>query len=64
MVYRGRGIGTQLLQKLLEALRNKGYKRVSLAVQKDNHAVRMYEKAGFRTVGENEAEFIMICELL
>ena len=61
--YRGRGAGTQLLQRLLESLRSKGYKKVSLAVQKANYAVSMYKKAGFRTAGENDEEFIMVCGL-
>jgi len=39
---------------LLESLRSKGYKKVSLAVQKANYAVSMYKKAGFRTAGEND----------
>ena len=39
------------------------YERASLAVQKANYAVRMYEKVGFRTVDENDEEFIMVCEL-
>ncbi len=41
----------------------KDYKRASLAVQKANYAVRMYEKVGFKTVDENEEEYIMVCEL-
>ena len=61
--YRGKGIGTLLMRDILALLREKGYSRASLAVQKANHAVRMYEKAGFRTVGENEQEYIMVCDL-
>ena len=61
--YRGMGIGTELMKKMLEKLRNNGYKRASLAVQKENYAARMYEKVGFKTVDENEEEFIMICDL-
>ena len=61
--YRGRGYGTKLMLSMLDLLRSKGYKRASLAVQKANYAVRMYEKVGFVTVDENEEEFIMICEL-
>lgn len=61
--YRGRGIGTQMMKDMLALLKEKGYKRASLAVQKANYAVRMYEKAGFRTVDENEEEYIMVCEL-
>lgn len=36
---------------------------VSLAVQKANYAVKMYEKVGFETVDENEKEYIMVCRL-
>ena len=61
--YRGRGIGTKLMLAMLELLRKKGYKQASLAVQKANVAERMYEKVGFRTVSENEEEYIMVCDL-
>ena len=61
--YRGRGIGTAMMRKMLELLREQGCSRASLAVQKANYAVRMYESVGFRTVGENTEEFIMVCEI-
>ena len=61
--YRGQGTGTKLMLKMLELLRTKGFKRASLAVQKANYAVKMYEKVGFVTVDQNEEEFIMVCEL-
>lgn len=44
-------------------LKEKGYKKASLAVQKDNYAVNMHLKAGFQIRGENEQEYIMICDL-
>jgi len=34
-----------------------------LAVQKDNYAVRMYKKVGFKIVKESEEEYLMICDL-
>ena len=34
-----------------------------LSVQKANYAVKMYKKAGFKTVDENEEEYIMTAEL-
>ena len=61
--YRGQGIGTRLMKDMLVLLKEKGYERASLAVQKANYAVRMYEKVGFKTVGENDEEYIMVCEL-
>ena len=61
--YRGQGIGTQLMVKMLELLKENGYKRASLAVQKANYAVKMYEKVGFKTIDENDEEYIMVCEL-
>ena len=61
--YRGQGIGTQMMNQMLNLLKEKGYEKASLAVQKANYAVQMYEKVGFKTVNENEEEFIMVCEL-
>ena len=61
--YRGQGIGTRMMNEMLALLKEKGYKQASLAVQKANYAVRMYEKVGFRTVDENAEEYIMVCEL-
>lgn len=61
--YRGHGIGTALMVKMLELLRESGYKRASLAVQKENYAVKMYKKVGFEVVGENAKEYIMVCNL-
>ena len=61
--YRGRGIGTLLMKAITEKLREQGYDRASLAVQKANYAVKMYRTLGFRTVMENEQEYIMVCDL-
>lgn len=61
--YRGKGIGTELMKRMLELLGKDRFKRASLAVQKANYAVRMYEKVGFRTVDETNEEYIMVCDL-
>ncbi len=61
--YRGQGIGTELMRRMLSLLKDKGWKRASLAVQKANYAVRMYKKAGFRIADENTEEYIMIRDL-
>ena len=61
--YRGKGIGTAMMRKMLELLEDQGYKRASLAVQKANYAVRMYKTVGFRIIDENDEEYIMVCDL-
>lgn len=61
--YRGQGIGSQLMAKMLELLKRQGYEKASLAVQKANYAVKMYENVGFRIIDENDEEYIMVCKL-
>lgn len=61
--YRGYGIGTELMKRMLEELRRKGYEKTSLAVQKANYAVNMYKNVGFDIIDENEEEYIMVCYL-
>lgn len=61
--YRGQGIGTRMMKEMLALLKEKGYKKASLAVQKANYAVKMYQNVGFNTVDENMEEYIMVCEL-
>ncbi len=61
--YRGRGIGTQLMEQMLKLLKENGYKKASLAVQKANYAVSMYKKVGFKIIDRNTEEYIMECVL-
>ncbi|OAV74546.1 putative acetyltransferase [Bacteroidales bacterium Barb7] len=61
--YRNRGIGTLLMEKMIEQLKEKGYNQTSLSVDKTNYAVKMYEKLGFETVKENEHDYMMILQL-
>ncbi len=58
--YRGYGIGTELMKTMLEELKFKGYEKASLAVQKANYAVKMYQQLGFKIIDENEEEYIMV----
>ena len=61
--YRSKGIGTKLMLAMLQLLKEKGYKKTSLAVQKNNYAVKMYQNIGFKIVGEKNEEYIMVYEL-
>lgn len=61
--YRGKGIGTKLMETMLKLLKEKSYQKTSLSVQKNNYAVKMYKNVGFGIIGENEQEYIMVCDL-
>ena len=50
--YRGLGVGTQLLNSLLFLLRENGYLRALLSVQRENPSLRLYERAGFQILEE------------
>ena len=49
--YRGKGIGTEMMRKMLALLTEQGWKQASLAVQKANYAVKMYEDVGLLGIG-------------
>ena len=61
--YRRHGIGTVMMKQMLTELKSRGYKKTSLAVQKENYAVKMYKNVGFEIVDENDEEYIMVCVL-
>ena len=60
---RGRGFGEELLRALLERAREDGHAQVSLSVERDNPALRLYEKHGFRVVREQGNTLTMVASL-
>ena len=52
-----------LMKAMLDELKERGYRRASLAVQKANGALNMYKKLGFEIVDEKDEEYIMLCHL-
>ena len=62
--YRGQTIGTQLMVRLFELLRARGYKQTSLSVQQKNPAVRFYQQLGYEVVSKNAEDFIMVKKLI
>jgi GNAT superfamily N-acetyltransferase len=60
---RGRGFGAELLTALLEQAREDGYSSVSLSVERDNPAVKLYERFGFGSVKEMGSTVVMRAEL-
>ena len=61
--YRNLGIGTSLIKRILEFLKTKNYKQVSLSVQKENSALNLYLRLGFKIILDLEEEVIMKYEL-
>lgn len=57
--YRGKGIGTQLLEALMNEARASGFKSISLSVDPNNPALQLYEKYGFKKEGINGTSWDM-----
>lgn len=51
--YRGKGVGTQLLTRLLVAARAT-YSSVSLSTRATNRAIHLYKQLGFRVIDKSE----------
>jgi len=60
---RGRGYGDELLRALLDQARKDGFQQISLSVEPDNPALRLYERHGFRKVGESDGSWTMVARL-
>ena len=58
--HRGQGIGTALLTRLFNLLRERGYPQTSLSVQKSNPATRLYLRTGYEIIHENAEDYIML----
>ena len=61
--YRNKGIGCMLLIRFFREMEKRGYKKISLSVDKRNRAVNLYKRTGFQIVKENESDFIMVKHL-
>lgn len=60
---RGRGYGAELLRALLARAREERYGSISLSVDRDNPARTLYERHGFRVVGEGGNACTMLAQL-
>ena len=61
--YRGIGVGTALMQALLNELKVLGYKKMSLSVDKANRAVNLYKRLEFKVIKELETDLLMVKDL-
>ena len=58
--YRGRGIGTALLQRILSELKRNGFDKVILFVHRHNRAVSLYKRYGFSVYDSNNEYYKMV----
>lgn len=62
--FRQQGIGRKLMQEMIALLKNKGYEKVSLSVNRDNYAYRMYQKLGFHVIQEQAEDYLMELDVI
>jgi GNAT superfamily N-acetyltransferase len=60
---RGSGLGSELLDALLERARGDGHHAISLSVEQGSPAIGLYARHGFSQVGEDDGGVTMRCEL-
>ena len=60
---RGKGYGAELLEALLDRARADGYAQISLSVESDSPAVKLYRRHGFETVAERGGACVMVADL-
>jgi len=60
---RAKGYGAELLEALLDRARADGYEQISLSVESDSPAVKLYERHGFETVAHPGEAAVMVADL-
>jgi ribosomal protein S18 acetylase RimI-like enzyme len=60
---RGTGLGSELLDALLDRARADGYDAITLSVEKGSPAVGLYERHGFERLGEDHGGVTMKANL-
>jgi GNAT superfamily N-acetyltransferase len=58
-IHRARGLGGELLNRAIERARGDGLESLSLSVEADNPARRMYERRGFELVADDGSSWTM-----
>ena len=61
--HRGEGIGTRLMTALEEAARDAGVSQISLSVDADNPARKLYERLGYETLTVEDGDVRMLKKL-
>jgi ribosomal protein S18 acetylase RimI-like enzyme len=58
------GVGRALLEALARAARQAGYSNLSLSVEEDNPALRLYERVGFQRHAQGDGAWTLVLRLL
>lgn len=61
--YRNKGIGRKLLTRFLDAATQRGYRAISLSVDKRNRAKHLYERADFKVFKEIDVDYVMVIKI-
>ena len=61
--FRGTGLGTRLMNALADAARREGFEQLSLSVDTNNPASRLYERLGYRQLSADSAGIRMLVKL-
>lgn len=58
--YRGMGVGSALMVRILSELQHAGYNKVILSVHRHNRALALYERHGFFIYDSDEENYMMM----
>jgi ribosomal protein S18 acetylase RimI-like enzyme len=61
--HRGKGVAAELLERLKARAAADGLRGVSLSVEPDNHALKLYERAGFEPAGGSGGSITLLARL-
>jgi len=62
--HRGKGIGKELMIRILDYARSTGIDKISLSVDPNNYALHLYESLGFKKVSESGTSWTMLKNLV
>jgi ribosomal protein S18 acetylase RimI-like enzyme len=61
-VFRRRGIGHQLLEAILKTAASQGIEKISLSVEIENPALKLYLRHGFQPIQKNQGDWVMVAQ--
>lgn len=60
--HRGRGLGGRLLAAIADVARTAGFARLSLSVEQQNPAARLYLRSGYTIVSAGDDDYVMVAD--